>query len=87
MLGDKFFATNMAPEASIGGYMGQAFSVGDYTHGYGTANTEHPLTIRYQKSVGNKGEKQADGSIGYDETESFLESRWKKQLQFGSSKK
>jgi len=84
MLNDKFFKDHMAPEATIGGYLGLAFSAGDYSTGYGTANTEHPLTIRYQKQRGVQGQPMQGGkSTSYDNTESFLESRWKQSLPFG----
>lgn len=86
MKDDKFFKKNMAPEAIIGGYMGQAFSSGNYDSGYGTANTEHPLTIRYQKQRGVSGTKSKDGSISYNNEESFIESRWGKKLEFGNPK-
>ncbi|KEA50514.1 hypothetical protein DT73_22540 [Mangrovibacter sp. MFB070] len=86
MKDDKFFKKNMAPQATIGGYMGQAFSSGNYDSGYGIANTEHPLTIRYQKQRGVPGTKNKDGSISYNNEESFIESRWGKKLEFGNPK-
>lgn len=87
MLNDNFFAKSLAPEARIGGYLGQAFSSGEYTKGYGTANTEHPLTIGFQNRRGIRGTKSSDGSLSYDEEESFLESRWKQALEFGAPDK
>lgn len=80
---NKFFDKNLAPEAKLGGYLGQAFSSGNYSNGYGTANTEHPLTIKFQKGRKYNGEIGSDGSISYSNDESYLESRWKKELPFG----
>lgn len=83
MFNDNYFKKNLAPEVMIGGYLGQAFSSGDYSTGYGTANTEHPLTKKFQKSRSVYGEKGNDSSISYTNEESFLESRWRQNLDFG----
>lgn len=83
MEADKFFKRNMEAEVTISGYLGQAFE-GEYSISHhGVACTSNPLTLIYQKGA---GEKNSDGSMRYNESESFLSSRWGRNLQFGMPK-
>ena len=74
----------IAPEAEIGAYLGSAFDTDDYSKtGYGKASSSNPLTIKYQKHCGYKGEKSLSENI-YDEYHSHIESRvFANKIEFG----
>ena len=85
---DKFFRAKMHPTARIGGYLGASYTSGDYSLGYGTASTEHPKTLGFQRGRGIPGVKEGAGGKGYkyENDESFLESLWRQRLEFGGPK-
>jgi hypothetical protein len=73
---NKTFRALVEAEARIGGYLGLAFDAQDYKETtYGIASTENKYTKLFQNRSGSYGALQEDGSVIYQNENSFVESR------------
>lgn len=69
----------------LGGYLGLGFD-GDYTKvGYGKAATHNPVTRRYQNGLHREGVRAIDGSLLYDEENSYQQVRIGQQVSYDST--